>query len=98
MQKPRQILLNEMSFPAATSKLRKSIPWNVFGVPVLSAMLCAVIAIALGYVLHSVLGYVTRINAEIGVIVFTLYGLITGIYGGWRNAYKLWRDCRVSRK
>lgn len=71
--------------------LRQSILWNALGVPLASGALCSAIAAINGYVLHSLLGYVTRTNAEIGFVVFTIFGLLAGVHGGWRNAYKLWR-------
>lgn len=77
------------------SELRKSIPWNAFGLPLFGAMLCAVISSATALLLHSLLGY-TRRDLEISIVVFTLYGLLGGAFFGWRNADTLWRARRVS--
>lgn len=77
------------------SELEKSIAWNVFGVPLVTTAMCAVVSSVTAFTLHSVFGSVTRLNAEASVFAFTLFGLVSGIYVGWRDAYKLWRDRRV---
>lgn len=64
------------------SELKKSIAWNLFGVPLLVMGVCAVAFGVTSILLYSVFGTITRRTAEANTVAFALYGLVSGIYGG----------------